>query len=254
MMTTTLKKAALAACACAGLSAFADDTRPPVVKALEARGVTGLQEFKTGGDLRGFAGMARQKPFVVYVTRDGNAIVGARIDAQGEPIDGNAVDELVVKPGEEVAWKRLEATKWVRAGRADAPRVVYVFTDANCPWCHRFFDAAKPWIASGKVQLRLVFVGVIKADSAAKAAAILASPNPSEASDRNERDFDKGGIPPLKSIPADLARMLDANLALMDATGFRGTPGLVYRMPNGRVGKLGGYPQGDDLGEVLGPR
>jgi len=255
----TLKRAALALCATACLTASAaasaaDAAPPPVLKALEARGASGWKEFKAGGDLRGFAGVAGTNPVTVYVTRDGSAVLGMRVDAQGEPMDKQTVDELVAKPLEEAAWRGVEATRWVRDGRADAPRVVYVFTDANCPWCHRFFDAAKPWVDAGKVQLRQIYVGVIRADSAAKAAAILEAPDPVEAARRNERDFDKGGIAPLKTIPEATRQLLAADLQLMDSLGFRGTPGILWHGPDGRLKTLGGFPQGDRLAEVLGPR
>lgn len=246
---------AVAACSVAAMSALAaGEALPPVVKVLEERGVSDIQEFKAGNDVRGFAGTAAQRPFVVYVTKDGNAIVGTRIDAQGASLDAKTVDALVVQPMEEATWKRLESLNWVREGRADAPRVIYIFTDAACPWCHRFFDAARPWVASGKVQLRQLYVGVIRPDSGAKAAAILTAPNPVEAAERNERDFDKGGIAPLAAIPDAVQRTLDVDLQLMGQNGFRGTPGLVYRAQGGRMKSLGGYPQGDQMVDVLGPR
>ena len=250
-----LKLTALALFAAACLSAAAaDDAHPPVLKALEARGATGWKEFKAGGDLRGFAGVAGTNPVTVYVTKDGSAILGMRVDAQGQPMDTATVDELVAKPLEDAAWRRVEAAHWIRDGRADAPRIVYVFTDANCPWCHRFFDAAKPWVTSGKVQLRQIYVGIIKADSAGKAAAILDAADPAEAAERNERDFDKGGIAPLKTIPEATQHTLSADLQLMDSIGFRGTPGLMWRGADGRLKTQGGFPQGDRLAEVLGPR
>ncbi len=43
-------------------------------------------------------------------------------------------------------WAKLEASAWVRDGKADAPRVVYTFSDANCPYCHNFWEAARPWV------------------------------------------------------------------------------------------------------------
>jgi thiol:disulfide interchange protein DsbG len=241
--------------ACLASPAFAaDPPRPAVLKVLEAKGATGLQEFKASNDVRAFAGAIGSDPIAVYVLKDGSAVVGTRVDASGEPIDVKTIDGLVAKPMEDAAWRRLESARWIREGHADAPRVVYVFTDANCPWCHRLFEAARPWVAAGKVQLRQLYVGVIRADSGAKAAAIMTAPNPIEAAERNERDFDKGGIAALKTIPAATKATLDANLALMDSMRFRGTPGIVYHGADGRMKTLGGFPQGDQLTDVLGPR
>jgi thiol:disulfide interchange protein DsbG len=132
--------------------------------------------------------------------------------------------------------------------------VVYQITDANCPWCHRFWLAARPWVDSGKVQVRHLFVGVIRADSAAKAAAILEAKDPSAMLAKNERTFDEGGVAPVKTISAASLRALEVNYKLMADLGFRGTPGLVYRGKDGSVQMLGGFPKGEQLLEVLGPR
>src|SRR3546814_15255440 len=93
--------------------------------------------------------------------------------------------------------------------------------DANCPYCNAFWEAARPWVDSGKVQLRHILVGIIKDDSPAKAAAILGAPDRSAALLTNERQFGQGGITPAKSVPADVRKILDDNLALMASTGFR---------------------------------
>ncbi len=234
--------------------AHADDARPPVLDVLASHGITNLQEFKVGGDIRGFAGIADDGPVTIYVTKDGNAIVGTRINAKGESIDAKTAQDLVAKPLNDATWKRLGSAKWVPDGRADAPRVVYVFTDANCPWCHRFWDAARPWVQSGKVELREILVGIIRPDSPGKAAAILGAANPTSALEQNEKNFDKGGIAAVSPVPDDVKQTLAENLKLMADLGFRGTPGIVYKSEDGTVSFLGGFPQGEKLAAVMGPR
>lgn len=233
--------------------AQAADT-PPAVKALEKQGLTVMQEFKVGGGLRAFAAVAGDRPIAVYVTSDGNAILGTRLDSKGEPLDEASLEKLAAKPISDKTWARLESSKWVRDGKADAPRVVYTFSDANCPYCHRFWEAARPWVDAGKVQLRHIMVGIIKENSPTKAAAILGAPDSSVALLENERNFDKGGIKPAKSVPADVRKILDDHQVLMLETGFRGTPGIVVRDGNGVLKKYNGMPQGAAMNEVLGPR
>ncbi|WP_065345911.1 thiol:disulfide interchange protein DsbG [Delftia sp. JD2] len=256
-----MKKYVISALICGAIAAASTawsftgpQARPPVLNAIEANGVSGLKEFKVNGELRGFAGLAGQEPIAVYVGKDGNAIVGTRITAAGEPMDTKAIDELVRKPAGELALKRLESSRWIQDGKADAPRVIYVITDPNCPWCHRLSAAARPWVSSGKVQLRHLLVGVIRADSEAKAAAILTSPKPQEALQQNERDFDKGGIAALKTISNETKQVLRENVTLMSELGFRGTPALVYRGPQGAVEMLSGFPQGAQMQQVFGPQ
>lgn len=238
----------------AGCGQAENADRPQAVKALETQGLRIVQEFDVSGDLRAFAGVAGDQPVAVYVTSDGKAIVGTRLDANGASVDATRLQELVAKPMGDKTWAQLEDSTWVLDGEADAPRVVYTFSDANCPYCNRFWEAARPWVDSGKVQLRHLLVGVIKANSPAKAAAILGASDPSAALLENERRFDQGGITPLNSIPADVQKILDENQMLMYATGFRGTPGIVVRESDGLIKKFNGMPQPGQLVEVLGER
>lgn len=116
-----------------------------------------------------------------------------------------------------------------------------------------FWEAARPWVDTGKVQLRHLLVGIIKEDSPAKAAAILGASDPSAALRENEMNFDNGGITPAKTVSEDVAKTLQDNQLLMMALGFRGTPGIVVQGNDGLIQKYNGMPQGDTLAEVLGP-
>lgn len=239
----------------AGCSQAENGERPPAVQALEMQGLNVIEEFEvSGGGLRAFAGTAGNRPIAVYVTSDGNAIIGTRLDANGEPIDEMTLQELVEKPMGEKTWAELESATWVLDGKSDAPRIIYTFSDANCPYCHQLWEAARPWVDAGKVQLRHLLVGVIRADSPAKAAAILGAANPSAALAENERKFDRGGIEPVDHVPDEVRQILDDNQMLMLSTGFQGTPGIVVRESDGSVRKFSGMPQRAQLAEVLGPR
>lgn len=228
--------------------------KPAVLKALEDQGLTVLQEFKVGDGLRAFAAAAGDRPVAVYITKEGNAIVGTRFSAKGEPIDEATLGNLVAKPISDQEWALLQATRYVVDGKANAPRVVYTFSDANCPYCHRFWEAARPWVDSGKVQLRHVMVGVIRESSPGKAAAILGASDPSAALLENEKNYDQGGIAPAKEVPADIRKVLEDNHKLMLAMGFRGTPGIIVRGDDGLIKKYKGMPQPQALEELFGPR
>ncbi|MFG3449594.1 thiol:disulfide interchange protein DsbG [Stenotrophomonas sp. NPDC047960] len=230
--------------------------RPVVLQGIEKQGFEVMGEFDAPGGLRGFAGVVGgQQPAAAYVTADGkNVMVGTLFNEKGEDVGAAPLDKLVAKPMSDRIWKRLDGSAWVRDGRADAPRVVYTFSDANCPYCHRFWEAARPWVDSGKVQLRHVMVGVIREDSPAKAAAILGAPNPSAVFLQNEHDFSKGGIKPAATITPALANTLDANQVLMVELGFQGTPGILFHDAQGLVQRVSGMPQGEDMERVMGPR
>ncbi|HDS1039861.1 TPA: thiol:disulfide interchange protein DsbG [Stenotrophomonas maltophilia] len=237
-------------------AAVSKGERPAVLKGIEKHGFEVVAEFEAPGGLRGFAGVVGgQQPAAAYVTADGkHVLVGSLFDAEGNDVSAQAVEKLAAVPMSAKMWSKLEGSAWVRDGKADAPRVVYTFSDANCPYCHKFWDAARPWVDAGKVQLRHIMVGVIREDSPAKAAAILAARDPSAALLENEHQFDQGGIKPLPNISREIAGKLDANQVLMIEMGFQGTPGILFQDADGIVQRLSGLPQGEDLQKVLGPR
>ena len=228
---------------------------PAPIQALESQGLEVLGTFEAPSGLTGYAGIAGSNPVSVYVTSDGShALIGTLIDADGQDAGAQAMSDLVVKPMSERTWSKLEKSTWVLDGKVDAPRVIYTFTDANCPYCHTFWEAARPWVDAGKVQLRHVMVGVIRQDSANKAAAILKADSPGDALADNERNQSKGGIKPMATVPAAIRTQLDSNERLMMELGFQGTPGILFHDEQGNVQRRSGMPQGNDLNTVLGPR
>ncbi|CAM5602480.1 hypothetical protein SSTU70S_03334 [Stutzerimonas stutzeri] len=49
-----------------------------------------------------------------------------------------------------------------------------------------FWKQARPWVESGKVQLRHIMVGMLRADSAGKSAALLSASKPEAALNEHE--------------------------------------------------------------------
>lgn len=156
------------------------------------------------------------------------------------------------KPAGDTVQAQLEASNWVPDGKADAPRVIYTFTDPNCKYCHKFWEAARPWVDAGKVQLRHILVGVIRDDSPAKAAAILQAPDRAAALMEHEKKSAQGGIAPAFSVSPDVRKTLEAHRKLMMSLGFRGTPGIVVIDSQGSTKSYGGMPRDAALPEVFG--
>lgn len=229
--------------------------KPPVIEAIEAQGLEVIGEFDAPSGLRGYAGVAGQQPVAVYATADGqHAVIGTLVNATGEDVGAEALQRLVAEPISKRTWAQLEASHWVADGNADAPRVVYTFSDPNCPFCNRFWSAARPWVDSGKVQLRHIIVGVIRPDSANKAASIFGAGSPSDALARNELAFATGGIAPAAVVSDQVRAKLDSNEKLMTALGFQGTPAILFRDARGVVQRRSGMPPATDMPVVMGSR
>jgi thiol:disulfide interchange protein DsbG len=166
-----------------------------------------------------------------------------------------------------VTWADLERTRWIADGRDDAPRKVYVFMDANCKYCTKFWSDARPWVRSGKVQLRHIMVAVIAPTSAGKAATLMVDPDPAgrlwsfeEAhafgvvrmlADGTRHSLEDPNLRPMQAIPPDIDRSLIDHERLMRSLGLHGTPGIVFRALDGRLATRPGIPT-EELPAILG--
>lgn len=228
---------------------------PAPIKALEKQGIEVVGSFDAPGGLTGYAGLVDQQPVVVYVTADGqHAIVGPMIDGRGANLSQQPLEKLVGKPMTERIWKALEGSTWIRDGKSSAPRVVYAFTDPNCPYCNKFWNDARPWVDAGKVQIRHVIVGILGPTSPGKAAALLGAKNPEAALAQHEKTHAQGGVKPLATIPAKARAQLSANGQLMQQLGAQATPTIYYRDERGLLQQVQGAPSPQALGRIMGPR
>ncbi|HWI83718.1 thiol:disulfide interchange protein DsbG [Ramlibacter sp.] len=260
--------AALALAACA--AAASAQERPEALQALQSQGVTIVGTFPAPGGLTAWAGYAGQQPLAFYATPDGkHLILGTMLDAQGKDVTQAALEKAVRAPMTAGVWKELERSHWIGDGKADAPRVVYVFTDPNCPYCNKFWADARPWVDSGKVVLRHIMVGILTPTSAGKAAALLASKDPAAALSAYERGhvaenakvlgagrpkpLGDGSLKPLASIPPAIGAQLDANEKLMASLRLQATPAFAWRDATGAVQTRTGAPPAA-MAQILGPR
>lgn len=246
----------------AALSLFAStataESWPAPIQALADRGIQIVKKFDAPGELTGYAARAGTRWLAVYVMPDGkHVILGTLLDAQGNALSGQVLKRIrqAYKAGEQPVWQRLEDSYWIADGSEDAEQVLYMFTDPNCPYCHRFWQFVRPWVKSGTLQVRHILVGILKPSSVEKAAAVLAAEDSSAALRRNQRNYRNGGIQPAESVSDEIRRKLQANLHLMRQLNFYGTPGIVYRDSEGKVHKMqGAMIPADQLEDMLGKR
>ena len=148
----------------------------------------------------------------------------------------------------------LEKADAVVEGAASPSRILYVFFDANCWYCHLTWKALQPYEKAG-LQVRWVPVAFQKDSSAGKAAAIMQAKDRVRAFRENELGYRPesydGGIAPAKPAKA-LEAQLDANFELMDRFGVSGTPGLVWKDEKGRVRVKVGAPRLSQLPGITG--
>ena len=244
--------------------------RPAPLRALEKQGLRIVGTFASVGGLTAWAAFRGQQPIALYQTPDGKSVIaGTLLDRDGKNQDQAALEKAVHQPMNDAVWSQLEQGPWIPDGQAHALRTVYVFTDPNCPYCNKFWADARPWVDSGKVQLRHLMVGILTPTSAGKAGALLADKSPAQALDTYERThaggnakalatghahpLDDAGLKPLVPVPSQIQTQLDANEKLMAELGIRATPAVVWRDAAGAVQTSTGVPE-NVLLKILGPR
>ncbi|HEV2321620.1 MAG TPA: thiol:disulfide interchange protein DsbG [Gammaproteobacteria bacterium] len=149
-------------------------------------------------------------------------------------------------------WQELDQSKWVAESGPHPRHLVYVITDANCPYCHELWSELRPYYRRG-LAVRYVMVGILTDSSPGKAAAILEARDPAAALDRAETGWNTrpddfgGGIAPLAHPdPAVLAELM-GNEGLMHELGVQGTPALIYRDAAGRLHLVQSVPDAKTL-------
>ena len=228
---------------------------PEAVKKIEAKGAKILGSFDAPDGLKGYAAQYQNRGMALYLTPDGkHVLLGNLYDADGKDLSAEPLQKLVYAPMAKAVWAKMEKSHWIADGKADAPRVIYLFSDPNCPYCNMFWEQARPWVNAGKVQLRHIMVGIIREDSPGKSAALLAAKDPQQALQDHEKAGKGSSLKPLAKIPAEVQAKLDANMALMDELELSATPAIFYMDDKGELQQQQGAPAPDKLGKIFGPK
>lgn len=238
----------------ASVAALAAGDEPPApIRALERHGATILGPIEAPEGMRGYAARIDGRGLAAYVLPDGrHAIIGTLINERAEDLTEAPLNEQLQRPLPPELWDQLSETTFIQDGRPEAERVVYVFTDPECPFCNMFWHSARPWVLDGRVQLRHIMVGVLGEDSPGKAAALLAAEHPEEALKKHSERGRNSDLAPLAPLPEALRRQLARNAALMAGLGSMSTPTLLYRDEAGQVRMKLGVPRDEELLEVMG--
>ncbi|MEE1879433.1 thiol:disulfide interchange protein DsbG [Pseudomonas soli] len=228
---------------------------PKAIQQLQAKGAVIKGSFDAPNGLRGYAAEYHNNGIALYLTPDGkHVLVGSLFDEQGKDLSAEPLEKLVYAPKSKAVWAKMEKTAWIQDGKVDAPRTVYLFSDPNCPYCNMFWQQARPWVESGKVQLRHIMVGIIREDSPGKSAALLAAKDPAKALQEHEKAGKASTLKALDKVPEAVQKKLEANLALMEELGLAATPAIFYQDEQGQLQSQQGAPRPEMLGKILGKR
>ncbi|EKH6435754.1 thiol:disulfide interchange protein DsbG [Klebsiella oxytoca] len=228
---------------------------PAPVKAIEKQGITIIKPFEAPGGMKGWLGKYQDMGVAIYLTPDGkHAISGYMYDESGTNLSEQLFQQELYTPAGQEMWKKLESARWLLDGNENAPTILYVFADPFCPYCQQFWQQARPWVESGKVQLRTLLVGVIKPESPAAAAAILASKDPAKTWHHYEQSGGKAALNIPTSIQPEQIKILNFNQQLMDELGASVTPAIYYMNKENMLQQAIGLPDKEKLQIMMGAR
>lgn len=229
-------------------SALAEEIPAPIA-ALEDEGLTIHGTFDAPSGLTGYAASMQGRELAVYLTSDGqHAIIGNMVDADGNNLSTEPLERLVTGPQNALDWEALGESAWIADGDDSAERIVYTFTDPNCPFCSQFWQSARPWIDAGDVQLRHVMVGILQRDSPRLAISLLAAEDPASTLNAHESG---NPVEPLESLSREWEMELQKNHNLMKSFGLHATPSILH-MEDGKLQMSQGAPNKDKLEEIMG--
>ncbi len=226
----------------------------PVQALAKAGGIQIAGSMAAPQGYRGFLGRYRDQPVPVYLLPDGqHTVIGSLYDATGGDLTSGPFREAVTPKLDAGLWTSLEKTSWVAEGSEHPKRIIYIFTDTECPYCHRLWQASQPFLQQGDVQIRNIIVAVIAPESLGRGAAVLAASDPHAAYLAHEQHFrDNSPVQVLKQVPAGIQQKIDANEALMDKLGIDGTPTVLYQDAKGSIRMVPGMPSPSTLKTIFG--
>lgn len=248
-----------------------EPARPSIIQAAAERGAK-IQYLGERNGFTGWAIMEGEAPAFLYVSGDEQTIFrGLMFDDKGQAVTIGQVNEAQLRNPEffgltaqdvaqaqesvagpnptpvdtrkpdQVLYDSLAVANYVTLGStaATAP-VLYTFIDPDCPYCKKFLkDIDKDYIQSGKVQLRVIPIGILGESSKQRAAYLLSQK-------QNGGTVLMQHVRGEKVMPAQAGIALDdqqLNLDLFQLWRFDGTPLFLFKDKNGTVMMVRGEPK-----------
>ena len=228
------------------------------------------KEFKAIGNINGYVltPKAGGAPVIVYADQAGQYFfIGTLASASGENLSKKYNDQYIVSVTAKAALMAAEKqAHWFAEGKATAPHQVYIFIDPNCVYCHLLYQEVYPLIDQGKLQVRWIPVGFLKASSPGKSAALLKAAGNASAAVKLLREDElkfnmhqeEGGIQPLDAKNSQDQRwfnQVSENTKLFNQFGFQGTPTLIYEIKDdqgsSKPAYFPGYLRGKDFENLV---
>jgi thiol:disulfide interchange protein DsbG len=249
--------AAVGAALVASSTAFSAEPYPKAIRQAVDSGVQVVKSFPAVSGLTGWVLSQDGRYSTVYTTADKKTLLaGTLIGESGENLGARYEDKYVPEPDLGVLFQQLEKSGFVAEGSASGSKsIVYVFVDANCPFCHTTWLSLQPYEKVG-LQVRWVPVATLGPTSMPKAIEVMAADDKVAAFRKMEENHGKPWTPSAlasETAKPAVAASIRHNGELMQRFGIAGTPGVIWKDKQGKVQVKGGMPRLSELPAITGP-
>lgn len=222
---------------------------PEAIEHLQNKGLEILSNFKLGTSLEGWLVSFDGREQIIYTTADGDYLInGVVLDAQGNDLTHQHQKQWL---------SRLEfadlATSNFIANKPEQPKKhIYVFFDANCPFCQLAWLALQPYVEAG-LEVRWLPVAYLQPSSKTKAASLLNMP-PAEQNQLLAKLMQPQDHPDLtlNDYTENNLSQLEANAQLMQSLGLNATPAWVWQNDQGELESFTGMLRLPRIAEITG--
>ncbi|WP_262378275.1 thiol:disulfide interchange protein DsbG [Pseudomonas sp. WS 5532] len=239
----------------------ADPDKPTAVEEyLMAKGNQIVQAFPAASGMKGIVVDNGTEKRLFYVTPDGQSLVaGMMFDVQGTnlttvdlgrtnvPNLAQAPDEKLSAAQRSALWEKVSKLNWFSEGTSS--RIIYVFFDPSCAYCHELWGMLRTPVSAGEVQVRWIPVSLLRVSSSELSASIYAR---SAKGEQLSVIMAEMANRQLQTAPVseEVKQRLADNLAVFREAGFRRIPMILYR-DGGQVRVYEGSPLPKDLAIML---
>ena len=127
---------------------------PAPIQALAGKGIVIRSTLPAPEGFRGFVGSYQGGTMPIYLLPDGkHVVIGTVFDASGNNLTQAPLQAATRRGLTEATWNDLGKSTWIAEGSTTPRRIVYVFTDTECPYCHKLWLATQPLLVGSDVQV-----------------------------------------------------------------------------------------------------
>lgn len=229
---------------------------PKAIQGAIKSGVKVVKQFPAASGMTGWVLKDEWTTSIIYTTPDKKTVVlGTLIDENGQDLNALYAKLHVPEPDLSDVYDELKRAAYVVEGPVNNPKnIIYVFVDANCPFCHFTWRALQAYQQAG-LQVRWLLVDTLGPTSLPKAIEVLAANDTTRAFRKMEESHGKPWESTLKvkkEIEAAITERIRHNGKLMMQLGIMGTPGVVWKNKDGKVHIKAGMPRLSELPAITG--